>query len=194
MRMARAALAHAALDLARRAVKIAAGDVIFDRVLLDAAPEETLFRLVAHALCWVASADYRPRFLALTAAYAAASQGRRTTLHGCLLIPKSREIRVTREAASVAAEQTEVTSLWDNRWRLSGPDTADATIRALGAPGLAQCPDWRATGYPRASLLASPSVWAGDRLISAPLAGKAAGWSADLHKGAADFFTSLIVH
>ena len=194
MRMARVVLSDAAFDLAQKAAKIIAGDVVFDRALLDAAPLETRLRLLSHALCWVASAEYRPRFSALTAAYSQVSHGRRATLHGCLIMPKTREIRVTREAASVAAVQAKVTDLWDSRWRLSGPKTADATVCNLGERGLAQCPDWRATGHPRATLLASPAVWRGDQLISAPLAGKAAGWSAELHRGDDDFFTSLIVH
>jgi tRNA(Ile)-lysidine synthase len=41
---------------------------------------------------------------------------------------------------------------------------------------------------PQVSLMASPSVWSGDTLIAAPLAGLSNGWSAqivaDFHSGA----------
>jgi tRNA(Ile)-lysidine synthase len=52
-----------------------------------------------------------------------------------------------------------------------------AVVRALGEKGLAACPDWRAAGMPRASLLATPAVWRGDALVAAPLAGMGAGWA-----------------
>ncbi len=194
LRLAREALAHTAHDLARRAARIAAGDVILDRALLEEAPLETQLRLLSHALCWVASAEYRPRFSALNATYGAALQGRRTTLHGCLVMPTKREFRITREAAAVASLVAPATERWDSRWRLTGPSAADLTLRALGETGLAQCPDWRASGHPRATLLAAPAVWAGDLLVAAPLAGRALGWSAELHRGDDDFFTTLIVH
>jgi tRNA(Ile)-lysidine synthase len=194
MRMASVALRQMAHDLAQDAVRHEAGDVIIDRTALAASPEETRLRLMAHALMWVSSGEYRPRFLALKTAYAATSQGRRATLHGCLIMPKSREIRITRELAAVIDTQSPADGLWDRRWRLVGPADGTLCLRALGPEGLAHCPEWRATGLPRDSVMAAPAVWDGPRLIAAPVAGLANGWSAELHKNAADFLTSLIVH
>ena len=62
--------------------------------------------------------------------------------------------------------------------------------RSLGN-GILDCPDWRETGIPRASLLASPAVWSNDTLISAPIAGYFNGWSAKI---TADFHSWLVTH
>ncbi|MGB5869941.1 MAG: tRNA lysidine(34) synthetase TilS [Albidovulum sp.] len=198
MRMASSALGQVAGDLAATSVRIDAGDVVFDRAALLAAAEETRLRLVAHALVWISGAEYRPRILALKAAVAAVSEGRRATLQGCLIMPARREIRITREARAVAGLECAHDGLWDRRWRLTGPQTGPAakglTIRALGGDGLRQCPDWRALGVPRATLLAQPAVWNGANLVAAPLAGLGNGWSAEMPAGADDFRTSLIVH
>ncbi|MBL4558600.1 MAG: hypothetical protein JKP98_20630 [Rhodobacteraceae bacterium] len=60
---------------------------------------------------------------------------------------------------------------WDGRWRIEGPAVREgARIGALGAAGLRACPDWRETGLPRASLLATPALWRNDALIAAPVA------------------------
>jgi tRNA(Ile)-lysidine synthase len=59
----------------------------------------------------------------------------------------------------------------------------DVQIAALGAEGLRQCPNWRETGLPRASLLAAPAVWQGETLIAAPLAGQENGWKAQIACG-----------
>jgi tRNA(Ile)-lysidine synthase len=194
MRMASEALSQMARDLAEKATRIDAGDVIIARPQFEAAADETRYRLLAHALNWVGSAEYRPRFTALKMACDTALQGRRVTLHGCLIMSAKRELRITRELAAVADLQSPADALWDNRWRLKGPGADDFSTRALGPDGLARCPDWRATGLPRATVLAGPSVWKDTHLIAAPLAGLTNGWSAELHKNATDFLKSLIVH
>jgi len=193
MRLARQALARMAHDLARAAVWIQAGDVIFDRETFAAGAEETRLRLLAHALCWVARADYRPRLVALKGALAAAERGERTTLHGCLILPRKATLRVAREPAAVGPE-VPAPGLWDGRWRVSGPDGAGLTVRALGPAGLERLPGWRASGLPRATALALPAIWRGPDLVAVPHLDAAHGWGAELHHGAEDFFTSLIVH
>ena len=85
--------------------------------------------------------------------------------------PRDAGVRVARlklEGASDLREQDD--GLW----------LGDLRIGALGAGGLAACPDWRATGLGRETLLASPAIWQGQRLIAAPLAGKGAEWQATL--------------
>lgn len=194
MGLAREALARAAEALARASVTLEAGDVVIARAPFEAAPFETQARLLAHGLMWVTQADYRPRWSALMAAFGAIGQGRRVTLHGCLVLPTKRAVRIVREPAAVRGREAPVGAVWDGRWRLSGPGATGFIARALGESGLKSCPGWRAAGLPRPSVLASPAVWQGGRLVAAPLAGCANGWVATLTRDDQDFFTSLIVH
>ena len=169
MTRARNALDAMTATLARSATHLQAGDVVIDRMALTAAPDEIRLRLIAHALRWITGAPYRPRLAPLEATLAAALNGQQATLAGCLMSPKDSTLRIGREpqAAFIAPPATPGT-VWDARWILH----ADAgQVRALGPLGLAQCPNARATGLPRATLLASPALWDGDRLIAAPLAG-----------------------
>ena len=192
MRMAREALAQAAQTAARRLGRIDAGDVVLAAGFAGL-PEETRLRIAAHALRWIGGGDYRPRLAALRAALAAVQAGKPATLAGCLLLPEAGGLRVAREPQAVAATIAAPGALWDGRWRLQGPAPEGCEIRALGAAGLALCPGWRETGRPHAALAATPAVWRGPDLIAAPLAGRPAGWRAELACGDEDFFTSLIL-
>lgn len=194
MRMARAALARQAHDAARAIATIDAGGVVFDRAGLEALPEETRLRLVAHALSWVASADYRPRLAALRGALAQALSGRAATLHGCLLMPRRGRLHILREPRAVAGPAGAGTPAWDGRWTVHARNAEGLTIRALGEDGLARCPGWRETGRPRAALLVSPSLWRGEELVAAPHAGLPGGVPIALAQGEEDFFTSLLSH
>ncbi|WP_235889167.1 tRNA lysidine(34) synthetase TilS [Maritimibacter alexandrii] len=197
MTEARQALEHWAEQAARCTAWTEAGDVLFDRAKVQALPRETHDRLIAHAIGWVASAAYRPRRAALMQAVRDVTETGRATLGGCLLTAKGDTLRVGREPKAVADLRASPPSIWDNRWRLSGPDAPSGhvlAVRALGAGGLSDCPDWRETGLPRETLLASPAVFAGDRLVAAPLAGHPAGWRAELCPPRGDFFTSLLSH
>ena len=97
-------------------------------------------------------------------------------------------MRITREFNAVRDLTCSTETVWDDRWRLDGPHESGLEIRALGEAGLRDCADWRIVGIPRMSLLASPSVWRGNALISAPLAGFENGWQAGLKE---DFVTHL---
>ncbi|MGX9351084.1 tRNA lysidine(34) synthetase TilS [Shimia sp. W99] len=185
MARARAALDYAERQLVAEAVTFDAGDVVIALAAFDAAPEELRTRVVARALNWVSGQVYKPRFDALQAALAAETT---TALHGCLVIRKGGCLRITREWAAVAGVRCDITAAWDGRWRLDGPGQAGLEIAALGEAGIAECPDWRATGRPRVSVLASPAIWQGARLVAAPLAGRAEGWSARITGKRADFF------
>jgi tRNA(Ile)-lysidine synthase len=188
LRAARDTLDWAARQAARACARLDRGDVIFDADALTALPCDLRDRLVAAALCQVASAPYRPRLLAL---HHALSQTQ-ATLHGCLITRARGQLRITREAASVAHLTSPPHSPWDQRWHLIPPAGAalpeGAEIRALGDAGLTLCPDWRATGLPRQSLLASPALWSGARLIAAPLAGFGPDWQAIARPVREDFF------
>jgi len=178
---ARLASARAALEActAEAAVSVATedrGDVVFSRDGLAALPEEIARRLVVSALCWVSSADYPPRAAALAETLGALNAAPRATIHGCLITRDGQSLRISREASAVAGTVCEPSALWDGRWRVSGPAREGDELRALGENGLSACPDWRETGLPRASLLASPAIWRRGRLIGAPLAGRPDGW------------------
>lgn len=194
MALAREVLEDAAQRLAREAVTVEAGDVVIARGAFEAAPEETRLRLLAGALRWVASADYRPRLDGLSQLVAGLAAGKPQTLAGCLVSTRGAALRIGREYNAVQDLRCPVGEIWDNRWRVTGADGDGLTIRALGEDGLKACPEWRATGVPRATLLATPSVWHGDRLVSAPFAGQSAGWAATLHPGRADFPATLVTH
>ena len=173
---ARAVLNDAAVTAARSICRFEHGDIVFDAPPLDALPSDTRHRLVARALCEVASNSYRPRLSALRAALAAPS----ATLHGCRITRNRREVRITREAHAVRDLRAPLDSLWDGRWRICPPAGLDAPggfdIGPLGEAGLALCPDRAGWRLPRLSLLASPAIWHGARLIAAPLAGFAPEW------------------
>ncbi len=200
MRMACAALADLALRAARKAARVEAGDVLLDLSALAAFPEETRLRLFAHSICWVAGAGYRPRLAALGAALEDVMSGRRRSLHGTLICAADGQIRITREYRAVAGLRCPVGALWDNRWRLIPAEGGKTSgnrgleVAALGAEGLARCPDWRHAGLPRASLLASPAVWRGDELIAAPLAERESAWHAKPAGGSDHYYSTILSH
>lgn len=194
---ARDALDLAAQDAARRIATVEAGDVKIERAGFLALPAELRRRLLSHALAWVASAEYRPRHEALAEALGAVADGRDMSLHGCLMTVRKAHLRLTRELQAVKGKTAAPGAIWDRRWRLTAPadELAEAlNIAALGEAGLAACPKWRETGLKRATLLAAPGVWRGADLIASPLAGRPAGWTAELARGESDYFTSLLSH
>ena len=66
------------------------------------------------------------------------------TLAGCRFLAGPKGLRAVREA-KVAAPRVKASDLWDGRWRIMGDLPLGAEIGALGAGGLLQCADWRAT-------------------------------------------------
>ncbi len=185
---ARDALDRIAREAAERIAVQIGGAVVLEVAGLRALPYETQLRLLSGALRWVSSATYGPRLSALQPILPAVARGKTTTLHGAILIGSRDRITIARELRPVAALETPTTALWDNRWRLDGPHAPGLTIRAIGAEGLRQCPDWRAAGLPQKAMLATPAIWRGTDLVAAPLAGNPNGWTARL---AADFATFL---
>ncbi len=192
LRDASDAIAEVAAQLAREKVRTAGGDLIFDRTALRRQPLEVMRRLLAAALMFVGGADYPPRRAPLDSAILQVETGGNGTLHGCRIMVSDMTVRITREHAAVASLRGPTDALWDGRWRLTGPHAPDLHVSALGE-AVKDCPDWRATGLPRPTLLASPAVWRGDVLVAAPVAGLSNGWSADA-PGAADFAAALISH
>jgi tRNA(Ile)-lysidine synthase len=113
----------------------------------------------------------------------ALAEADRFTFAGCMVTRRSNEdgvgsdLRFSREFNVVKDLVTATDALWDGRWALDGPHDPVFEVRALGE-ALSDCPDWRETGIPRSSLLASPAIWYKNELISAPLAGFSNGWTA----------------
>jgi tRNA(Ile)-lysidine synthase len=195
MQAAHLSLQEAALAFAKRHVRQDAGDLLFAPEALDLDKADAPRRVMAAAFSWVGSRSYRPRFEQLMETVSQARKGATVTLGGCIMTPdEGGTVRLMREAAATSptvrlhheADQP-LGAFWDHRWFLEGPLHDNLTFKALG-DGIKDCPDWRASGMPRTSLLASPSVWHGDSLIAAPLAGLSGGWSArivaDFHRSA----------
>lgn len=158
----------------------AVGDMVANRVAFDAAPEALRSKALVAALCEVSGQSYPPRYRPLLAAIKSKTP---SPLHGCLILPSEKQLRVTREWAAVRDENTPAGAVWDRRWRLdcqAETPSASLKIKALGQEGLAKIPNWRDTGHARQSLWATPAVWQGDTLIAAPLAGLTEGWTAQL--------------
>jgi tRNA(Ile)-lysidine synthase len=194
MRTARSALDHQTEAAARQIARIEGGDVVMDRAGFEGLPAEIRRRLLVGALGWIGSADYGPRAASVQALLTAVAAGRGGTLAGCRVTLRPSTLRVAREWQAVRGMVAAPGQLWDRRWIVTGPDSNGLDVKALGEAGLAMVADWRTSGLPRASLLASPSVWRAGVLISAPLAGSTTGWTAELTGGADGFFLSLLSH
>lgn len=190
---ARFALRQMAFDAAGRIGREQAGDVVFDRDAVLAQPSEIQRRLLKAALTWVSGANYGPRRDALTDLGRAILRRQGHTLHGCLVTADDKTVRVAREYRAVKDLRVPLVSLWDGRWRVTGPALDGAEIRALG-DAVKDCPDWRNTGLPRRSLMASPAVWLGGALIAAPIAGYSGGFSAEIAHPRGDFAACVLSH
>ena len=188
--------AHNALDeytrdAARQIIVQDQGDVTFDRRRFQAAAPEVRRRLLISSLRWVSGAIYPPRSTAIRALEIAITGQQGRTLAGCRVTCVGGSVRITREHRAVREVKGPTDQLWDRRWLLDGLGAPGQEVRVLGAAGLRSCPDWRATGLPRVSLLSSPAVWQGETLIAAPLAGFNDAWQARI---VADFHASLLSH
>ena len=188
---ARHSLDMRAVDLAARLVAEDRGDLLIGRAgFLDliAGEREQARRLLVAALRWIGGDGYPPRTGEIDRMLAALPGGGTRTLAGCVIGGDAADrIRVMREPAA-AAPPVPVGAVWDGRWCLDGPAADGLTIGALGADVARTA--WRETGLPRRSLLASPAIRdAAGRLVAAPLAGHAAGWTATPRRS---FTASLI--
>lgn len=187
-RQAREALDFYTVQEVNRWVVSDRGDLIFPKK--PDVPDEMLRRIKSKALQWLGRLDYPPRQSSLTHLETGLALDGRATVAGCLVSVEGNNIRLTREANAVKMMTCETDQIWDGRWELDGPHDPALEIRYLG-DGIKQCPDWRESGLPRASLMASPAVWRKSELIAAPLAGLSNGWAARI---VANFHSSLVTH
>lgn len=188
MGLASTALMQVAVDVANRSVNATSGDVVVDLEPFAQAPHETQLRLLAAGLCWVSGNPYRPRFSSVSALLDAHYAGRAQTLHGCFVTGDRDSMRIAREYNAIKDTACASDQIWDGRWIVDGPHTGALTIRTLGE-SIKDVPDWRDLELPRASLMASPAVFDGKTLISAPIAGLQNGFSARI---VADFMSFLL--
>lgn len=166
---------------ARRHVIEVAGALQFAQALW-AEPPELRRQVVGAAIGWLSGAPYTPRAHDLARLIGAMAAGRDATLQGC----RARQGWLLREARALGGPVS-VGQVWDGRWTVKG---ATGEVRALGADGLRQCPDWRAVGIPRQVLEVTPGVWQGDRLVAAP----SAGFGPATATCAPEFNASLLSH
>lgn len=179
---------------ARNVARIEAGDVLFDRAALAQLDDEIVRRLLQQVILWIGGAGYPPRGAALTRLRQSIEAGKSATLHGCRFMTRARTLRITREEKAVAGVTACPGNIWDGRWRITGPRTDGAIVAALGENGLSACPDRQNSVLPSASLRASPAVWLGPTLLSAPLAGFENGWSAELVRRENHDFAAVLSH
>ena len=192
---ARLALNATAQTLACKSVQIDHGDVVISQDALWDAPFDIRARLLAHAMGWVASSAYKPRFRSLEAVMKNLREGRTQTLQGCLLSAPGGQIRITREFNAVEQMQQPATlQIWDTRWRLSGPVEGGDTIAPLGEAGLRMLEN--PGPLPRSSRVSLPAIWRDGAIIAAPLPINnheiPTNWGLDLCKGAEHFYASIM--
>jgi tRNA(Ile)-lysidine synthase len=190
MSLAREALQVAVARLAKTISREEAGIVVVEKQALAMEPYETGLRFLAEAVRWVSSSDYRPRLEALMDVHADVVSTKKRTLSGCILQSDATHTRISREPRAVAKLTSPTDQPWDTRWHVSGPHAPDLEIRALGAEGLRQVKDWRATGLPRDTLIVTPGIWRDGTLVAAPSAGFGAGWTATVSPPFVSFLLS----
>jgi tRNA(Ile)-lysidine synthase len=198
-------IAHADTFIRNHAIQDGPDLVINNRVL-RIGWSDTEPRVLASAIMWVGGADYRPRFKALCDAAKAVLGGDTRTLHGVKMVPGGEDVRLIRELGAcrdaVTSVGGEACLIWDSRWRVfcdakkglfgkpGGVWPAGLTVRALGE-AVSEVTNWRKTGLLHASAKATPAVFDGDTLISAPAVGFFGGFSAQI---ASDFHSSALTH
>lgn len=158
-----------------------AGGLYITKEILWHQPAEIRRRLLNGMIRWIGGSDYPPRAHQLARLEGLLQQGRDATLGGTRFRHKNGQVLALREARA-AQGAAPVGEVWDNRWLVTGKTGAatGAEVRALGAAGLAQIPDWRETGLLRDAALVLPGIWQQDRLISAPYFGFGKGYSATI--------------
>ncbi|WP_138465449.1 tRNA lysidine(34) synthetase TilS [Poseidonocella sp. HB161398] len=167
MAAAREVLGREAARLAERIAGTMAGAVTLGEALWQA-PDETRWRLLAGAACFVSGNPYRPRLAALRQAEAALAAGRSHTLHGCLMVPQKGGLRIQAEPRALeGVAAAGVPGIWAG-WRIDGPQMAGLTVAALGEAGLSAAPGWRESGLSWLHAQVTPGLWQDGELVAAP--------------------------
>lgn len=195
MRRARQALDWQTFLAAREAVTIRLGAIHFDMRRYRTLPDEIARRLLVKSIMWIASAAYPPRSASVAIAMEAMRGGTAATLEGVQVQRVGDAMWLFREHAAVADLSVEVGDIWDERWRVDGPeDDPEIEIRALGEDGVRQVDGWREAGLPRAAVLSMPGVWMEGDLIAAPGLPGEEEWTCAVEGGSDSFFALLLSH
>ncbi|MEM6619076.1 MAG: tRNA lysidine(34) synthetase TilS [Pseudomonadota bacterium] len=196
MARARVALEEATVTLAKAsATAHAIGSVTLRIASLQTAPQEITLRLLAHALGWVGAQPYRPREDALSRLAEGLAAGLGGTLHGCEVFVSRGAATVVREWAAMAHVGPHVGdgTLYDGRWQLE-PIPDGCHVAPLGPNGWAALPATARAATPHRQARATPALWRGDELLSAPQAGMVRAWTCTLVTPPRDFATSILSH
>lgn len=161
------------------------GDILFDRNGFEAVERDTQLRLLAAALCWVATAEYRPRAEPLEALLERMLSGGGGTLHGCEARMEKGQLRVFREykAVSDVTVPHATHQFWDGRWQVFASAWHEAQgieVRALGEEGWVQVQDKPDSCPPHQVARSLPALWQGDRLLACDALGFGPGHSTRL--------------
>nr|WP_272492195.1 tRNA lysidine(34) synthetase TilS [Octadecabacter algicola] len=181
---------------ARRLVTADRGDVLIQTRSHPPVHPDVERRLRLAAVRYINGKGYAPRESALINLDVALTTQARHTVGGCIVCKEEGALRFAREVKAtepmIEWRNRSHGLLWDARWLVSEEsqafDMANLTVGALGEH-IKDVPDWRESGLPRASLMASPAIFQGETLVSAPVAGLSNGFIARI---VADF-TSLLV-
>lgn len=195
MARARDALGWQAFLEARRIARTEAGAVRIDWRAYRTLPDETARRILISALGWISGATYAPRRRPVLALIEALKQGSGGTVDGCQAWQDREALWIFREFNPVRDVICPLDGVWDGRWRVHGGAAEPGLhIAALGSEGMKQLADWRVSGRPRDVLRATPAIWRGSELVSAPLAGYPNGWHAKVEDGEEAFFAAVLSH
>lgn len=186
---ARLALEGYARGEAERVVSIDRGDVLIARRVYPPVDREINRRLTIESLRFVGGGAYPPRSDAMLELELGLARSGKKTLAGCVVTNEKQAVRIAREPAAVATQVCRVGDVWDKRWQVSGPASPDLHVQALGE-WISEVPNWRNVGLPRSSLMASPAVFDGETLISAPVAGYNNGFDARIVTDFSSFLLS----
>jgi tRNA(Ile)-lysidine synthase len=196
LQSARAALDGATQTAARKCCTLDAyGTVAIDFGKLQSYALDIQYRVISHAVKWVAGAKYRPRYEALKSVCGQLQQGKSQTLAGCYIKTlKQEQVIVMREVASMKPTALEC-GCFDGRWQISAGDALqNADIRPLGEKGLQQLENWRKLDVLRDILMQTPAAWRGDTVISAPLAGFSGSVAVSLKIHPDQFYLDIVSH
>jgi len=194
LQSAQSALAVVAHDAAKKMATFVGGEIHVATSAFFALPDETRFRILAHSLTWLASAQNRPRQKALLQVMDAIGLGKIATLHGCIVYPRNEHFVIAREPSALDVCDTNPEMHFDGRWRLEGPIKQGQTLSCLGESGLAACRDWRESGMSRFGAMASPAIWENAQLIAAPMVLHCPEWQLIALKDDENYFSTLLGH
>ncbi|SNS33293.1 tRNA lysidine(34) synthetase TilS [Antarctobacter heliothermus] len=161
-----------------RASHTPTGEILLDRSGYEAVERDTQLRLLAAALQWVSSAEYRPRIAPLDALLERLLAGGAGTLHGCEARMERDTLRVFREFKAVQGliqplgQGDGRVRLWDGRWQIQGTGAEGDFIRALGEDGWTQIGEKPEAAPPFHSARSLPSLWRGDTLVACHALGR----------------------